>query len=901
MNRCLKKIFGDIAVRLRGCSRLPLIVLVGGLSLTALATHSYRESQRNQERLDFQLHSVEVELRLIERIKDYVQVLWSSAAFWEASEKVSRSEWKTFVESQNRNRLLAGVQGVGVSLLIRPEEMSGHLAEIRAEGFPAYAVRPEGKREIYSSIVYLEPFVGRNLRAFGYDMFSDPVRRAAMERARDHNEAAISSKVVLVQETNEAVQPGTLMYLPLYRKGAPIRTVEERRAAIYGWVYSPYRMHDLFKGIEVLGKLEREHKKLHLRIYDGREMKPEHLLYECHPDQENKQWGETQFTRTESIRVNGREWTHLFTQSDPKRDAHHYVWLVMVVGILITLLATELIHALLDKLTALEKTKKIADELREAELQWRSPIEGAKDGLWDWNIPSGKVNFSKIWKEMIGYRENEIGDGLDEWSKRVHPDDLPGMMREVQDYLDGKTQTYHSEHRMLTKSGEWKWILDRGVIVERSAEGKPLRMVGTRVDISERKLIQEKLEETNRKLEATTELANRLAEQAEKANLAKSEFLASMSHEIRSPMNGVIGMTDLLLTSPLNSDQREYAEIVRFSANSLLRLINDILDLSKLEARKVALEKADFDLAALLHKIIGLVRVDAELKGLALTSVLDGDVPRFVRGDEGRLKQVLLNLMSNAVKFTLPGSVDLRVKKVEESGGSIRLRFEVRDTGIGISPDGIQKVFEPFTQAESSTARKYGGTGLGLTICKQLVELMGGKIEVESQLNEGSLFWFTALLMKAPMPAHPKDSSLGSEAIQERIRKANEGKGWSVLVVDDDPINQLVFKKTLLNLGFQVEVVEDGKEAINALSLRDYNLVLMDYKMPEMNGCQATEIIRDASSLVRDHQIPVIAITGNASQEDRQACLNSGMNGCVTKPVDQAEFLGMIEKWVAVF
>ncbi|MFC1546004.1 response regulator [Pseudomonadota bacterium] len=403
-------------------------------------------------------------------------------------------------------------------------------------------------------------------------------------------------------------------------------------------------------------------------------------------------------------------------------------------------------------------------------------------------------------------------------------------------------------------------------------------------------LLQRQREELEERVDERTAELNDARDRAETANRAKSEFLANMSHEIRTPLSAIVGITNLSLKEKLAPKVNEYMLTMRTASNSLLGIINDILDFSKIEAGKLELEYNPFDLSEVLKNLVGVFRESAREKNLELQLSISPDTPTLLNGDAARLSQVLINLVGNALKFTEKGKVSISTTLVEEDDSKAIIKFTVKDTGIGIEPENIDALFESFTQADSSTSRKYGGSGLGLSISQRLVNLMGGWINVQSRLGSGSSFAFSVEFMK-------KDpSSIQKHGERRPVPADFSLNDISVLLVEDNPINQKIIARTLEAEGLQVSVVSNGQEAIRLIQEESYDVVLMDMQMPVLSGIETTKILREEIGLT---ELPIIALTANAMKEDMDKCFEAGMNDFIVKPMNAESVKRLVFKWTA--
>lgn len=819
---------------------VPFIVwltFLSSLIVTTLVWHMANRSVEGTAKREFLKQTEELLDAVEARMLTYEQVLRGGIGVFLASETVSRTEWKEYVSALHIERHHPGIQGIGFSQHLRPDELAEHIASLRAEGYPDYHIKPAGKRAVYTAITLLEPFDERNKRAFGYDMYSQTTRRLAMAQARDTGEATLSGKVILKQEMSEDIQAGFLLYLPLYQNHAPLETVEQRRAALRGYVYSPFRANDLMHGILGDGKAQ-----LNLQIFDGKSTHTNDLMYnETVQPHQRKRTSKPRFLSTDTLPIQGRVWT-LNISSTPVFESTIDTAkprIVSISGVIISLLFTAFvwtlatrreraialadimtravrereafIHAIVDSAadgiitierngnilsfnqaacrlfgyqendvlgtsikqlmpepyrsqfdrynaddlrTEIQGTIGISQEfsgqrkdgslfplelsvsevdqgdtgifagivrditerkqaneaLRASEERFDLAMQGANDGLWDWNMVTNEVYFSTQWKQMLGHTEDEVTNNADEWRTRIHLEDLDNALENFQQYIDGLADNYQNEYRLMHKDGHYIWILDRG-ITQRDSKGKVQRFVGIHSDISQRKNVEK----------------------------MKNEFISTISHELRTPLTSIRGALGLINGGAVGEVPDKIASLLTIAnrnSEQLLRLINDLLDIEKLRSDSLTLDITTCNLGDVITEAVEVNESYAQQFETDFRIVLpEQDIAIDV--DPSRFIQVISNLLSNAAKFSPPKS---RVTiSIQQQGDTVRI--EVIDNGSGIPDTFRTQVFAKFSQADSSDTRHKGGTGLGLNITKSIVEQMGGEIGFETRKAKGTTFY----------------------------------------------------------------------------------------------------------------------------------------------------------------
>jgi two-component system sensor histidine kinase/response regulator len=558
--------------------------------------------------------------------------------------------------------------------------------------------------------------------------------------------------------------------------------------------------------------------------------------------------------------------------------------LFVLTGIFISVLS-ESFHRAQRRIVVTER-QKAEEALRASEDRFRQMAENIHEIFWLMDAQYADLIYvSPRYEEIWGRSRQELYESPKLILQTLHPDDRAAMLEMINRRKQGLFT--EGEYRILRPDGAVRWIRSRAFPVS-DEEGALVHIAGLAEDITDRKRGEEALRHAK--------------DTAESASRAKDDFLANVSHEIRTPMNAILGMTELVLSTQLDKNQQQSLRTVHSAAENLLSIINDLLDFSKIEAGKLELDHTEFSLRTAIDDTVQALRMRAEQKGLILNVQVSADVPDRLVGDPGRLRQVLLNLLGNAVKFTEQGVVTLTVELVgsPEPANRVQLRFKVVDTGIGISPEHQKRIFDAFEQADTSTTRKFGGTGLGLTISAQLVALMGGSIRVESTRGQGSAFSFTAQFALQPQQqafhrdVNSKDTTIGSDAALQPEQNGATRK-LRILVAEDNEFNIEVLTQHLSRAGHQIRIARDGRTALDLALNGQFDLLLLDIHMPEMDGFEVVQGLRQSEKTSGKH-LPVVALTARSGKEDRRRCLAAGMDEFLAKPIQGANLQEVIKR-----
>ena len=833
---------------------------------------------------------------LEKQIEVDLAILPPTVGFFKSSNFVDRDEFHAFVQNikvaDRSMKALSWIPRVSHSLRTQFEDEanSSGLFDFRFTELQNGELVTADTREEYFPVYYIEPPIN-NKAALGFDLASNPIRRAMLMQARDSGVMTASAPIILVQDT-EKRHFSFLFVTPIYHGSTT--NISERHENLKGFISAVFDVRNIVE--QALSELDTGLFEINLHLYDDGE-----IIYPSIADHSSQEHLEMETMAAglhveKEIYVAGRPWLVQLLPSQKYWENRGYpisAFAIFGIGLLLTFLI-----ALQFRNTAL-RTSEVQRQVEEKTVQLKASEARAEAIVSKAVIPIITINeerlvqsFNPASEKMFGYTAEEIigqnirmlmpepyrknhnkyvGHYLTTGKKKVI-----GVGREVRGRR--KNGTEFPMHLSVSEA----WLKSR-------------LFIGMVVDLSELKQAEEELREHRDNLaqlvkKRTHELET-AKEAAEAANMAKSAFLANMSHEIRTPMNSVLGFIQVTLEShALSGDIRKHLETAYSSAQNLLTIINDILDVSKLESGKFTLESTCLNIPDTVKKTLKTLDSQAREKAIALDFHFDGNLPHYYLGDPTRLRQVILNLIGNAIKFTKTGSITITVKASEQREDF--LHFSVADTGIGMTAEQVANIFNPFTQADSSTARRYGGTGLGLTITRQIIELMGGRIWVESELGKGSTFHFTAQLPRTSCKTACIDHGLTMEAPQLASPRC-----FRILLAEDILQNATLAKLRLEQQGHTVRHVWNGREAVEMYDKAPFDLILMDVMMPEMDGMEATRKIRGIEKESNKH-ITIIALTASIMQEDRENCLKAGMNAVIGKPIILEELFTTMEELV---
>ncbi len=999
----------------------------------------WNEMMRQEERhliVRFEEQVERSKIALEEMLNHYTGSLLAARAMFASSDEVTTDDFATYVQSLNYQKYLPGMRAFGLIVRVSESDLGRFLHSRRRNHASDFEIYPPGSREEYWVLSSIEPHA-RALIPIGFDVRTESIRRAALERSRDRDEATLTAKLQL-GDHNRPID-AVVLCLPIYQGDRIPTTVEARQKQLSGWITAAIELEPFLAAIPAF-----RHARLQGRLFDGgdeleatllggptRQANPEVLVSRTRLDLAGRSWvmeisALPEFKNSESdyaaawialvgglvasLLVSGIVWSISTTRhraeaiahemmialkaseaeshklalvadrtsngvvitdaegrvewvnegftritgyhlddmrgrrpgqvlqgprTDPATVAHMHSQITRGLGFEVEIInydrngreywvqievqpirdETGRIVNFMAIQSEITSRKRAEEALRASEERFRTLVtnipeavyRAAYDSHWTTEFMSDAV------QRLSGYPATDfIHNKVRSFSSLVHPDDRKRIERIVQTAV-ARQEPFFLEYRILHADGCTRWVHERGQAAYDEA-GNVRWIDGAIADMTLQKQAEQSLKDYNTSLVRAYQALENANKQAEAATRAKSEFLANMSHEIRTPMTAILGFTDLLIEEfSERSTGREMLQTIKRNGGHLLEILNDILDITKIEAGKLVLERMRCSPAKIASEVVKLMQVRADAKNLPLELVCEEALPETILTDPTRLRQILINFVGNAIKFTHAGSVKLSVHTEQDSKNTPRVRFDVIDSGIGMTPEQLRVIYRPFEQADTSTTRKYGGTGLGLAVSRRLAQMLGGEVSVTSEPGKGSVFSLTIGVGRQDgiVPAAPEPALAEPTGLHQACNRASGNpsaaspspdddlKGLRILLAEDGPDNRQLISHILRRAGAEVSTVENGKEAIHAVekastadtSPLPFHVILMDMQMPEIDGYEATKILRAGG-----YDGPIIALTAHAMEGDREKCIDAGCSDYATKPIQSSTLKRIILK-----
>ena len=862
-------------------SKAWIVLFIGLIISTIFAVYLENKARIDGSEL-FHLRNERITSKIKQQFNIQSLFIQNTVARINSSEKLlDKTTFSEFIKDTQYQFFSLGVFSIGLNTYVTKNELRHFEAQIRKQNYPNYTVFPSGVRDTYTPVTFIEPLDNKNSNALGYDTYSNPIRREAQDRAIETGKITITKKISLVKNDKKE-DNSVLIFAPVFKKGMPIGSIKARRKAIQGFVTSPFKIDSLIKVVLADEDLASKN-GFTFTLYDSNNPDSRQILF-SNSNSSNTQYSKYQQSRELKLDNNNIWYVEFFSNESTKFPNYSFAQetiIAVICGFSISLIAFLYILSSINlQSNSQSLANSLTKEINTLNQRLKLALESANMGVWDYD----PVNNILIWDdkqfEIFGIDKNSFEGLYSAWVNAIHPEDRERASQESQAAIANK-HDFNSEFRII-KNGEVHYLKGQAIVLLDS-KGNVIRMIGVNYDVTEFKETLDSLEAEKKK--------------ADIANIAKPQFIARMSHEIRTPLNGIIGLTSLALRSPLSKEIQDYFDQIHFSSNSLLKILNEVLDFAKLESGKMNIEKVSFRLSNLIEESKNLFTPSATLKNNTLVFEIDPKIPNQLIGDESHIRQIIFNLLGNAIKFTSDGTITLKVKLNRILNKHADLHFSIEDSGIGINIEDFPKIIRPFEQADDSISRRFGGTGLGLSICQELLYLMNSNLQITSSEGKGSVFSFHLNLGIDSVNTSIEEnrSSNTSLATNNDLLNLSHLQNKLVLVAEDNPINLEVISQMLKILKINFKSAVNGIECIEQINKGNFDLILMDIQMPILDGYATTQKIRAMEDF---KNIPIIGVSAGISNDNHQLYFQRGINDTLNKPFTLEELHNVLVKWL---